>query len=168
MTGLPKTIYHGSASPLKAGDVLRPGKSLDSDMSQELTAIFATPDVDYAKSFAITSSIGNRGIIWFDGKQFIAQKMTRFPPSPESKFFIFELDSKGFELDKRREYFYMGEKEILAVHEFNLLDEIKNIGIEFYEFDDFDEEADKDMTLEKRKEIFDRGIRDKKYHKVNL
>ncbi|MCL2338657.1 MAG: hypothetical protein FWC51_01730 [Proteobacteria bacterium] len=168
MTELPKVIFHGSSTPLQAGDFLRPNETFDSDMKRKMTAIFATPDFDYAKSFAITSAIRPNGITWIMNKKFISQKITN-PPRAGMKLFVFELDGDGFALDARREYFYPGEKEIIAVHEFDLMDEIKNNGIEFFECDeDFDFGPIGGMTEPEWQAVFDDGVKNKKFHKINL
>lgn len=167
MTKLPKNLYHGSCAKLSVGDKLTPRENYDSDMTKRLSAVFATPDMDYAKSFAITSAIHKHGMIWVTNHTMTTQKL-KSGDEINRKFYVFELGADGFELDARNEYLFIGEKEILAVHEFDLLDEIKNKNLTIYEFDEFDLIHDNQMSTNEKKDFFDNVLKNKKYHQVDI
>ncbi|HNY25031.1 MAG TPA: hypothetical protein PKJ33_00575 [Alphaproteobacteria bacterium] len=165
MPSMSKIIYHGSATKLSKGDIMHPCKSFDSDLKCEISAVFATPDFDYAKKFAITSLLKGHGMLWINNNKIIFQNLKH---NINPMFFVFEINSDGFQLDTREEYFYEGEKEILNVHEFNLLTEAEKSHLEIYEFNEFDVSIDKNLTMPERIKNFDNMLEKKQYHKVDI
>ena len=165
MSRLPKVIYHGSSTKLSKGDIMQPCTSFDSDLKRQISAVFATPDFNYAKKFAITSLLKGNGMLWINNNKIIFQNLKH---NVNPVFFVFEINSDGFQLDAREEYFYEGEKEILKVHEFNLLTEAETSNLEIYEFDEFDVSIDKNLTMLERIKNFDDILEKKQYHKVDI
>lgn len=165
MTELPKIFYHGSTTPLKAGDFLRPRETFNSDLNQKVSAVFATPDFNYAKKFAISSLLSGNGLTWFDNNKMIFQKIKK---NVLPKFFVFEIDGGGFQLDARNEYYFNGKKEIWAVHEFDSLREIENMKLDIYEFDELQTAVDWSSQKPRQQKIIDDIVENKKLRKVDI
>jgi hypothetical protein len=166
MSKIPKFLYHGTAFPMKAGDILNIGQNFDSNMAERLSGVWATSSLDKAKAFGIFGCVKGRGfsVIDVDGKRLFMQNISE---NPKHTFYVCTLDSSGFEVDRGDEYINRDPSVVADVESYGVENEAGSGGYRLYQFDSLPASAGKPAPPEER-EIFERYIAEGKYREIDL
>ena len=133
--------YHGSDTEI-VGDILQPKKQKTHDHDQIVNAVFITPDITYAKLFAIRKCIGGNGeiLITFDdtdgkNKIYLGQLSKKIKPYFYT-YSVKEDKNRPFTRDSHKEYYSLSPLHIIEKTKHSVIKELSKLNCEVYILDE--------------------------------
>ena len=136
-----KPYYHGSATEL-SDDHLRPKKQYTHKRDNTVNAVFVTPDIEYAKLFAMRKCIsgnGNVRIVYNEKesrKQMYFEKIADNIPTYFYIYTVVETPETPLVHDAGTEYYALSPMKIIKRTRYSLIKELIKSGCEIYAMDE--------------------------------
>lgn len=155
-------LYHGTTKKLKIGDFLLPHNTYDGKRENRVNAVFATPNLKKAISFGILRAIFTDGdFCMISGNKIIIDKPSS---NINTHFYVYLVDSVGFQLDTRDEYINRNNVKIINTIVFDTITAIKEYGFEICTIAC----VDKNLTIEDRAKKKKEFIKNKNFLKLDI
>jgi len=150
-------LYHGSCNKLSIENKLLCHKQWNRSSSKIVSGVFATTSIEKAKYFGIVNCIsaniaGSRRRL--DGKKIYMEDLSNVI---KPKFYIYLVDSTGFELDEGNEYICHNDVKILDVKEFDLVKMLDSEGWEIYKIPNLDKRLPINKQIDQMTEFINSG-----------